>query len=68
MVGGLFGRMPQARYARLTGAATHPAGARRSKCIIIISVRLMSEREKRYLRILHISVSQLTTTEGISIL
>jgi hypothetical protein len=28
--------MHQARYARLTGAATHPAGARPSKCIIII--------------------------------
>jgi hypothetical protein len=28
--------MPQARYARLTGAATHPAGARPSKCIVII--------------------------------
>jgi hypothetical protein len=24
---GSFGRMPQARYAHLSGAATHPAGA-----------------------------------------
>jgi hypothetical protein len=36
MVGGLFGRIPQARHARLTGAAKYPAGARPSKCIIII--------------------------------
>jgi hypothetical protein len=34
-MGGTFGRMPQARSARLSGAATHPAGARPSKCIII---------------------------------
>jgi hypothetical protein len=34
----MFGRFPQARYARLTGAATHPAGARPSKCIIIIRI------------------------------
>jgi hypothetical protein len=32
MMGGLFGR-----YARLSGAATHPAGARPSKRIIIIA-------------------------------
>jgi hypothetical protein len=46
MVGGLFGRMPQARYAELTGAATHPAGARPSKCIIIIMnlVRLLTRK------------------------
>jgi hypothetical protein len=35
-MGGTFGRMPQARYARLSAAATHPAGARPNKCIIII--------------------------------
>jgi hypothetical protein len=35
-VGGLFGRLPKARYARFTGVATHPAGARPSKCIITI--------------------------------
>jgi hypothetical protein len=28
--------LPQARYARLSGAANHPSGARPSKCIIII--------------------------------
>jgi hypothetical protein len=30
--------MPQARYARLSGAANHPAGARPSKCIISIII------------------------------
>jgi hypothetical protein len=30
----MLGRLPQALYVRLSGAATHPAGARPSKCII----------------------------------
>jgi hypothetical protein len=34
-MGGTFGCMPQTRYARLSGAATHPAGATPSKCIIV---------------------------------
>jgi hypothetical protein len=33
--GSPFGRMPQARYARLTGAAIHPAGARPRNVLLL---------------------------------
>jgi hypothetical protein len=46
-MGGTFGRMPQARYARLSGAATHPAGARPSISIILVLVHFYSISDGR---------------------